>query len=245
MRTGQEEQQGGEMGFGYRERARRARRTLLLITAFELSLGLVAIGVGWMFGFLLWDRFWPQPIGQTMLQTTGIGLLAALPMAVGLLGLESVQAAPMQRIREILQRHLLPLFRDSPPSHLLVISLAAGLGEETLFRGAIQGGLAEWLGGGEGELLAVLVASVAFGLAHCVTWTYFGLACLMGGFFGWLFWWTGALWTPIVTHAAYDFFALLYLLRQQNKRPGLEDQAAFMSPDQLISSEQSESSEVG
>ena len=45
---------------------------------------------------------------------------------------------------------------------------------------------------------------------------YAVLAVLAGVYFGLLLMLTGSLWTPIVAHAAYDFIALVYLLRPQN-----------------------------
>ena len=63
-------------------------------------------------------------------------------------------------------------------------------------------------------MLGLLLASLLFGLAHCVTWTYGGLAFLVGGYLGCLYIWSGSLLVPIVPHAAYDFFALVYLLRR-------------------------------
>ena len=55
-----------------------------------------------------------------------------------------------------------------------------------------------------------------FGVCHWLNTTYAILAMLAGVYFGVLLMLSGSLWTPIVAHAAYDFCALVYLLRPQN-----------------------------
>ena len=86
----------------------------------------------------------------------------------------------------------------------------AGLGEELLFRGFIQRGLENW-----GSLTAGLViSSVLFGLAHAMTKAYLLLGILAGFFFGGIYVMTGNLLIPMITHAVYDFVALLYYLRK-------------------------------
>ena len=60
---------------------------------------------------------------------------------------------------------------------------------------------------------ALAIASVLFGVCHWLNTTYAILAMLAGLYFGLLLVLTGNLWTPIMAHAAYDFIALLYLVR--------------------------------
>jgi membrane protease YdiL (CAAX protease family) len=57
-----------------------------------------------------------------------------------------------------------------------VISLLAGLCEETLFRGVLQGGSPSGLGQGP----ALVVAAAVFGVCHWITRTYALLAALVG-----------------------------------------------------------------
>lgn len=92
---------------------------------------------------------------------------------------------------------------------LLVISLIAGISEEALFRGAIQGSLADRVG----VIPSLLLASVAFGACHLLSWTYGIIAAFLGAYLGLLWIWPGNLLTPMITHAAYDFLALVYFLR--------------------------------
>ena len=57
------------------------------------------------------------------------------------------------------------------------------------------------------------ITSVIFGLLHAVTKTYAVLAFLVSVYFGWLAIATNDLLGPILAHAIYDFFALVYLTR--------------------------------
>lgn len=89
------------------------------------------------------------------------------------------------------------------------ISLLAGVCEEALFRGAIQGSLAERVGMG----LALALTSLLFGAAHLVTWTYGIMAALIAAYLGLLWIWTNNLLAPMVAHGVYDFVALVYFLK--------------------------------
>lgn len=122
-------------------------------------------------------------------------------------------AAPFRRIRDILERVLLPLMRNCHWLELAAISIAAGVGEEWLFRGFLQGELASHLGG----VPAIVLASIVFGFCHYITRTYFILATVLGAIFGWLYFATNNLLTVIVIHSLYDFIALLILQRDYRK----------------------------
>jgi hypothetical protein len=69
-----------------------------------------------------------------------------------------------------------------------------------------------------GVLLGLVVASLAFGAAHLISLTYAILAAFVGAYLGLLWIWTGNLLTPMVTHAAYGFVALVYILRGYRSR---------------------------
>jgi membrane protease YdiL (CAAX protease family) len=91
----------------------------------------------------------------------------------------------------------------------VLLSLVAGVGEEVLFRGVIQAGLAERVP----AWVAVGVASLLFGAAHWLTASYAVLAALIGVYLGVLFLVTDNLLVPAVTHALYDIAALSILVR--------------------------------
>ena len=95
------------------------------------------------------------------------------------------------------------------PAVLILLSLLAGVGEELLFRGAIQG----WLMTKTDPVTAVLAASVLFGLVHYVSFTYFLVATGLGMVLGAAYLLSESLALVMVWHALYDMIALFCLLR--------------------------------
>jgi uncharacterized protein len=51
-----------------------------------------------------------------------------------------------------------------------------------------------------------------------LTWTYAIIAAFIGAYLGLLWIWTGNLLTPMITHAVYNFVALVYFLRFYRSR---------------------------
>lgn len=169
----------------------------------EGGLALVAFVLAWFFTLPLSDNITWTASGFAQ------GILATLPLVVSLLLLDRWPLGPIRGLKVVMQDSILPLFRECSIGELLMISIAAGVGEELLFRGVGQLGI-ERLGGS--AWLAVAIASALFGLAHPISTTYVVLAAFIGAYLGGLFVATGNLLVPIVAHAAYDFVALVYLL---------------------------------
>jgi len=113
-----------------------------------------------------------------------------------------------------MEAHLGPLFGNWPILQLIIISSLAGISEEALFRGAIQGSLADHVGLG----VALVMASLLFGAFHLITWTYAIIAAFIGAYLGLVWIWTGNLLTPMITHAVYDLAALVYFFRVHRNR---------------------------
>jgi membrane protease YdiL (CAAX protease family) len=97
---------------------------------------------------------------------------------------------------------------------LVLISLLAGLGEEMLFRGVLQGFAARWLG----PTVGLVIGSALFGLLHPITWTYGLLATGLGLYLGVVWLVSDNLLVVVIAHALYDFLVLVYLLRIQRAR---------------------------
>jgi membrane protease YdiL (CAAX protease family) len=149
----------------------------------------------------------------------GLGLIASLPMLLVIFLAYLSPCGPLKSLREITRRQLLPLFEPLSIADKAAVSLSAGLGEELLFRGLLQSGLAALIGGQYGWWIGLIAASVAFGVCHWLNTTYAVLAACMGAYFGLLLLWTGNLWTPILAHAAYDFMALILLNWAERRTP--------------------------
>ncbi|MCH8043779.1 MAG: CPBP family intramembrane metalloprotease [Planctomycetes bacterium] len=191
----------------------RPKGFLLVAIGFELAVGLGALALGWALDQspleqLRWD-------GQAALW----GAAAAVPPLAALQVGRRLPLAPLQRLFEVSERLVQQMFAGYGLLSLALVSAAAGIGEEMLFRGLIQPVIGEKFGivGG------VSAAAVAFGLAHPITRTYALVAAGIGLYLGWLMVWQDNLLAPIVTHAVYDFVALMWLLRGSGSRAGCVD----------------------
>jgi hypothetical protein len=132
------------------------------------------------------------------------GALYALPPLAGFIALTSRRAKDLPVIgplRKIVLTDIKRLFSQSPDIDLVLISLIAGIAEETAFRGVLQ------------VKTGIMAASVIFGLFHFVTPGYFAFASVMGIYLGAIFSHHGGLSVPAAAHAVYDMGALLYLKR--------------------------------
>jgi membrane protease YdiL (CAAX protease family) len=189
--------------------------------AFELMLALVAWLVGVLGGFTPWDalRF---DVGHLAL-----GIAATIPPLAGLALLTRSRWPPIQRLLREMEQTIAPLFRGCTMMDFVVIALAASLGEELLFRGAVQ----TWGVRVAGLPVGVLVASALFGLAHFITPTYALIAGAIGLYLGVLFAATGNLLVPVVVHALYDFLALAYWVRRRPPRQEGDGAVAEARPD--------------
>jgi len=185
-----------------------------MAVAFEGGLGLLALALGWLLGVwpipgiertgVAWEALWPGLVW---------GLAATCPMLLGFWLIDRFPWGPLADLQRDVERLVVPLFRECRIAELALVSLAAGVGEEMLFRGLLQHGLAQWLGPPWGVWIALGVASGVFGLAHMLSVTYAILAAAIGLYLGGVLIWTESLLAPAVAHGLYDFVALCYLVR--------------------------------
>ena len=157
-------------------------------------------------GAVLWTRWrriplsWargPWPVAA-LAGLAGAGVLAGANLAL-------LRHAPdvrgVRSIRRLFRHTLRPLFGTVGARDVVLISVAAGVGEELLFRGALQ---AE---------AGVAAASVVFGLLHMGgrdTAAFGAWVMVMGAALGGLAAATGGLLAPVVAHAVYDAAAIAY-----------------------------------
>jgi diaminopimelate epimerase len=167
-----------------------------VLIAAELGLAVVA---------LVWARFSSTTISyaidaRVLLASLGLTIpFAALNFSVFQLGRRYGMA---KKVYALFENELFPLIQRAYAWELLVASALAGFAEELLFRGLLQ----PWIG--------LLPASLLFGLAHGPTFeliAFSAWATLAGLLFGTLYEVTGNLAHPVLVHAFYDAFALLYV----------------------------------
>jgi membrane protease YdiL (CAAX protease family) len=181
-----------------------ARKTLLLITL-VVEGGLFVIGLLLIGGLdALLSRL------HVSWSATAYSLLLCLPIFAMLYLGEQSQWSPLVSLRDEIDEKVVPIFANCKIIDLAVIALLAGIGEELLFRGWLQGALAARLG----ILPGILVASVIFGFAHYLSPTYAIYAGLTGLYLGMIYQASGNLYIVMAIHAVYDFIALVYLVKK-------------------------------
>jgi len=197
------------------------RKFAVSATVFELGLGVVALAVG---ALLRFDPLATLPSTSDVSSIVSgilIGLAATAPMLVALYVIGE-RPGVLEDVKELVQEQLVPHFSRLTIFEIALISVAAGIGEEILFRGLIQNGLAAWIGPPLGLAAALILASLAFGCSHWLSSTYAAVGTLVGMYLGALLIVSDQLLAPMVTHAVYDFVAIIYLVRKrppQSRRP--------------------------
>ena len=141
------------------------------------------------------------------------GLLFCLPMLALFFVSISVSWRPLVRLRKLVEELLGGLVTDCHWVELALISVAAGLGEEIFFRGALQ----PWIENLSNPAFALVLVSLLFGAAHAISISYFIVATLIGFYLGWLANNYDDLVAPIISHALYDFVALVFYQRLLKK----------------------------
>ena len=178
---------------------------LNLAGAVEGGMVLAALLLAWLAGIDLWTfvRFDARSVWQS--------LLAVLPLLVLFAITYRWPWGPLKRIKDLLLDVLGPSLAACRWYDLPLLAFLAGLGEQLLFRGVIQLGIAQ----GTSPAIGLVVASVIFGVAHAVTPTYAVLAGMMGLYLGGLLHLEAApnLTPPILVHAVYDLVAFVILRR--------------------------------
>ena len=144
-------------------------------------------------------------LGDRPLADLALGLTVACGTVA--LGVALYRLAPA--LREI-SKELAPRVVDGTTrGDLVFISVFSGVGEEALFRGALQ------------PEIGLIAASLLFGAAHVgpdrryLVWTLWAVGA--GLLFGALYEWTGGLLAPTVAHAAHNAATLLLWKRSREK----------------------------
>nr|WP_275899512.1 CPBP family intramembrane glutamic endopeptidase [Bacillus piscicola] len=108
---------------------------------------------------------------------------------------------------------------------IVTIAFGAGVSEELLFRGALQGVLTVYIG----SVPALLLIAGVFMILHIPQYKgsafIHTLVFVMGLILGGLFIWSGSLWAPIAAHVTYNG-CLAYILKKKRPQHKLPSYAA-------------------
>jgi len=182
----------------------------------EGGLAVIALLLAWFFQVSLRDRF--PSFGAPLFTALARGLIATLPMLAIFWALVNSRLPTLWQLRDQVEWLVREMFPTGSIGQFAMVALLAGVGEELLFRGALQTKLGEWTT----PLTGLAITSFLFGLAHALSKLYFLFAVAVGAFLGWLTWKYDDLVAPMVAHALYDFVALTYLSRSSGARTRAE-----------------------
>ena len=159
--------------------------------ALVLYAGFAAAALAWM--------HWREP-GQIAIRL-GVGgagtwtrvLAAGGGIGIGVVALSAALTGLFGWARE-LERQFAAVLGRLTALEILILAGSSGVGEELLFRGAVQ------------PAIGWTAASLLFGAVHVPLnrslWPWPAFAAGVGFLFGCEESWTGSLWTPVVSHAA-------------------------------------------
>ncbi len=182
-----------------------ARPTLnwIHVLTFELMLGLVGLLLAnWCLDAPLWMRW------EWNAKAWLWGVIGTIPPVIVLILVTALPFQYLRDFRNLINQHVVPLFRKLNWWQLGLISFGAGWGEELLFRGFLQPLLAQM-----NLPAALILTSLLFAALHALSKLYFALAFLISMYLGWVLFVTENIAIPIMIHAIYDFIALLWILK--------------------------------
>ena len=129
----------------------------------EGGLALAALVLAWLFGVTLRDMF--PAVGSPLASAIMRGLVATIPMLIIFWLLVNSNWSTMRQMREQVQWLIDEMFPSRSIAQFAMVALLAGVGEELLFRGAVQSILANWTT----PVSGLAITSLLFGLAHALS----------------------------------------------------------------------------
>ncbi|MEZ5895897.1 MAG: CPBP family intramembrane glutamic endopeptidase [Parvularculaceae bacterium] len=147
-------------------------------------------------------------IAMTRFSPAGVwaGIAATAPLLLALYWFIHTKVDALAKFR----RSQLDFFAEAgiefTPMRIAVISLAAGVCEEMLFRGFLQ----TLFAAAAHPALAIVASSLVFGALHMRTLLYAVISTIVGIYLGALFVATNDLVAPMICHGVYDVAALAY-----------------------------------
>lgn len=116
---------------------------------------------------------------------------------------------------------------------ILIIGVLTGISEELFFRGAMQN---LFMSTGMRKHLCIWVTAIIFSFMH---FQFFGFIprVLLGAYFGYLIWWTGSVWIPIIAHATNNSIVVIFnwvAMNNNELAEAAEEPAALEATDYLV-----------
>lgn len=109
---------------------------------------------------------------------------------------------------------------------ILIIGVLTGIAEEMFFRGALQNLFMSM--SRVNKHFAIWIAAFIFSFMH---FQFFGFLprLLLGAYFGYLIWWSGSLWVPVIAHAFNNTMVVVmsWIAAQDGTAQSLEDASSL------------------
>ena len=147
----------------------------------------------------------PDALTLTLERDKLLSLLAVSGLAAGVLIISSYLFEGWFQSFLDVKRMVTGILGNTNAATAFYLALLSSVGEELLFRGAIQ------------PFAGLLITSILFGLLHMgpdgrlSSWSLW--AFLAGLLLGWIYEATGSLWPPVAVHFCMNFFSMLRLQR--------------------------------
>jgi len=171
-----------------------------------------------------WSRTPLSEIGYRRPRSWVVSTLAGIVMGVTLKLLVKALVMPIVGANPINSGyHYLTGNRAALPGMLFAVTVGAGFGEETVYRGFLFARFHRVFGSNRTATTAiVLLTSAWFSIVHYPDqgWSGVGQAAVTGLVFGTTFAITGRIWLPMIAHATFDLTAVVLIYR------GLESNVA-------------------
>ncbi|MEX2963242.1 lysostaphin resistance A-like protein [Microbulbifer sp. TYP-18] len=178
------------------------QRLFVLLMGSQLALLLLAAA-----GFYLTSLPLPET-GSSVLRELAVGLVGGGLSYLAAMALTRSDTAVGATLRHHC-RQLSRLFCGFSWPQIVCLALAAGICEELLFRGFLQG----WLASLGGPVTGIALASLVFALLHAVSPIYFAVTLVMGLVLGLAYWLSGDLLGVMLWHSVYDLVAIGLLVK--------------------------------
>ena len=175
----------------------------------EGGLAVLAIVIAYFAKIPFWDMLTVTPFA------VAFGVLGTFPMFLLCYLVYKLPGKAIEFTRRFMKTMYHDFVRHCSVMQLLLVAMMSGIGEELLFRGILQTTITHWCGGEtRGLVLAIVITSILFGLAHPISKLYVFLCFVIGLYLGAVFVWSGNnLIAPILLHAIYNFVIFLTLPR--------------------------------
>ena len=151
----------------------------------------------------------------------GYGVAATIPLLVFLAWFAKTEIGVMKRFRDSQIEFFSNIGFEFTTLRIVLLAIVAGVGEELLFRGVLQGAAMRAMP----LSLAIIVPNIFFGLLHARTLLYALIAALIGVWLGLVAHFTAGLIAPIVAHGLYDLVAFEYTRRELRRWRAEQGQA--------------------